>query len=107
MDTGNSADQERSQFILRELLTTGQVTVEKLAAELAVSPSTVRRALRELEEQGLLRRTHGGAVPVEPSLYEPFRHVSSFGSRSYSWYAKKCSRSRRIGPPNVEAYCWF
>ncbi len=93
MDTTTSAEQERSQHILKELLTTGEVTVEKLAVDLSLSPSTIRRALRELEEQGLLRRTHGGAVPVEPALYEPFRHVSSFGEQEQQCSAEK----RQIG----------
>jgi DeoR family transcriptional regulator of aga operon len=93
MENSTPADQERWQHILKELLTTGQVTVEKLASEMAVSPSTIRRALRELEAQGLLRRTHGGAVPVEPALYEPFRHVSSFGEQEQQCAAEK----RQIG----------
>jgi len=89
----DSADQKWSQYILKELLTTGQVTVEVLSADLDVSPSTIRRALRELEARGLLRRTHGGAVPVEPALYEPFRHVSSFGEQEQQCTAEK----RHIG----------
>jgi len=93
MGNDNSGDQKRSQYILKELLTTGQIAVEELAAELKVSPSTIRRALRELEAQGLLRRTHGGAVPVEPALYEPFRHVSSFGEQEQQCAAEK----RHIG----------
>src|SRR5438105_15414562 len=90
MEHDNPADQERSQYILKELLATGQVAVEGLATALDVSPSTIRRALRELEGQGLLRRTHGGAVPVEPALYEPFRHVSSFGEQE-----QQCTREKR------------
>lgn len=89
----DSADQKWSQYILKELLTTGQVTVEGLSADLEVSPSTIRRALRELEARGLLRRTHGGALPVEPALYEPFRHVSSFGEQEQQCAAEK----RQIG----------
>ncbi|MGH7687616.1 MAG: DeoR/GlpR family DNA-binding transcription regulator [Candidatus Dormibacteria bacterium] len=34
-----------------------------LAADLAVSPDTVRRDLQELADAGLLRRVHGGALP--------------------------------------------
>ncbi|MFJ6698922.1 DeoR/GlpR family DNA-binding transcription regulator [Streptomyces sp. NPDC091272] len=48
----------------------GEVEVTALAAELAVSPETVRRDLRALEELGLVRRTHGGAYPVESAGYE-------------------------------------
>src|SRR5579859_6599346 len=68
----------RGERILQTLLRTGQVSVDDLAAQLEVSVATVRRELTELERQGLLRRTHGGAISVEPLLYEPFRHQSSF-----------------------------
>ncbi|MBK6885019.1 MAG: DeoR/GlpR transcriptional regulator [Tetrasphaera sp.] len=43
------------------------VTVEDLATRMAVSLSTVRRDLDELERQGKVRRVHGGAVLNEPS----------------------------------------
>lgn len=58
-----------------------------------VSTSTIRRSLKFLEQQGLLRRTHGGAVPVEPLLYEPFRHVSSFQEQEQ----QRATEKRRIG----------
>src|SRR5882672_7448529 len=84
---------ERTQKILRELLHDGEVSVERLAKRLEISPSTVRRELAGLELEGLLRRTHGGAIRVEPMLYEPFRHVSSFSAQEQLHAAEK----RRIG----------
>lgn len=72
------AQPDRTEEILKELLRTGEVSVGELVRQLDVSAATVRRALRSLERKGLLRRTHGGAVTLEPSLYESFRHVSSF-----------------------------
>lgn len=82
-----------SDKILQELLRNGEVTVHDLAEQLRVSPSTIRRSLSSLEQQGLLLRTHGGAIPVEPSLYEPFRHVSSFQEQEQ----KRAIEKRRIG----------
>jgi DeoR/GlpR family transcriptional regulator of sugar metabolism len=38
------------------------VRVAELAAEFGVNPATIRRDLDELEQQGKLRRVHGGAV---------------------------------------------
>lgn len=38
--------------------------MESLAAELRVSSSTVRRDLEALEQQGLVKRTHGGVIWV-------------------------------------------
>jgi DeoR family transcriptional regulator of aga operon len=68
----------RTDQILRELQRSGSVSIEFLCSLLDVSVATVRRDLQDLEEQGLLRRTHGGAVSIEPLFYEPFRHDSSF-----------------------------
>jgi DeoR/GlpR family transcriptional regulator of sugar metabolism len=61
---------ERQQRILAVARADGQVDVAKLAADLAVAPETVRRDLRVLEQHGLLRRTHGGAYPVETARFE-------------------------------------
>lgn len=83
----------RAERILQELLRTGGVSVEHLADKLKVSPATVRRDLMSLERQGLLRRSHGGAAPVEPALYEPFRHVSSFSEQE----RQRAPEKRRIG----------
>ena len=68
----------RAVAIVEQVLRDGEASVEALAAQLGVSLSTVRRELARLEQQGLVRRTHGGAVAVSPLLYEPFRHDSSF-----------------------------
>ncbi len=83
----------RSERILQDLLREGSVTVEELAQRLEVSPSTVRRELRSLEGQGLLRRTHGGVAPIEGGLYEPFRHNASFQEQEQL----RSEEKRRIG----------
>jgi DeoR family transcriptional regulator, fructose operon transcriptional repressor len=84
---------ERHKEILRQLLRDGEVTVERLAERFATSSATIRRELTYLEGAGLLRRTHGGAIQVEPMLYEPFRRVSSFRPQEQMQAAEK----RRIG----------
>jgi DeoR/GlpR family transcriptional regulator of sugar metabolism len=68
----------RAAEILRELRQSGSISVDALSQKLQVSVATVRRDLQDLEARGLLRRTHGGAVPIEPLFYEPFRHDQSF-----------------------------
>ncbi|HSB28190.1 MAG TPA: DeoR family transcriptional regulator, partial [Pyrinomonadaceae bacterium] len=77
MATESSGTTTRSDQILQELLRHGEVSVDSLAKSFGVSAATIRRDLSELERQGLLRRIHGGAGPVAPMLYEPFRHLSS------------------------------
>src|SRR5262245_18793393 len=80
-DSSPMVRNQRSQEILQQLLRDGEVSVDRLAKRLKTSTSTVRRELADLERAGLLRRTHGGAVRVEPMLYEPFRHLSSFSAQ--------------------------
>jgi len=84
---------ERNKEILRQLSRDGEVTVEQLAERFEMSTATIRRELSNLEGAGLLRRTRGGAIQVEPMLYEPFRRLSSFASQEQMHAAEK----RRIG----------
>ncbi|MBI2941860.1 MAG: DeoR/GlpR transcriptional regulator [Chloroflexi bacterium] len=55
----------RRDRLLNELLRNGGVTVSALSEDLQVSEATIRRDLELLEQEGLLRRTHGGAVVVD------------------------------------------
>ena len=62
---------ERHQEILSQARLDGRVEVKALADALDVTPETVRRDLTALERRGLLRRVHGGAIPVERLGFEP------------------------------------
>ncbi|WP_107474100.1 DeoR/GlpR family DNA-binding transcription regulator [Streptomyces sp. TP-A0874] len=62
--------EERRRGILELARRSGSVDVGKLSAEFQVSKETVRRDLRVLEDHGLVRRTHGGAYPVESAGFE-------------------------------------
>ncbi len=50
----------RQGSILRRIQETGDVSVQELANDLGVSPSTIRRDLNLLSAEGHLRRVHGG-----------------------------------------------
>ncbi|MEG0381860.1 MAG: DeoR/GlpR family DNA-binding transcription regulator [Christensenella sp.] len=56
---------ERKSKITNLLEIKGQAEVTELAQMLNVVPETIRRDLKELEVQGMLVRTHGGAVLIE------------------------------------------
>ena len=62
--------EERQREIVVAARRSGSVDVAELATQLGVAKETVRRDLRVLESHGLLRRTHGGAYPVESAGFE-------------------------------------
>jgi len=57
---------ERHNKILEYIELEGRVEVSKLSEKFGVSLDTVRRDLKKLEEDGHLKRTHGGAVRIKP-----------------------------------------
>ena len=61
--TSRSADDRRASILLA-LAGAGRVEVNELAESLAVAEETIRRDLRTLEDDGRLRRAHGGAIIV-------------------------------------------
>ncbi|GAA0936176.1 DeoR/GlpR family DNA-binding transcription regulator [Virgisporangium aurantiacum] len=63
--------EERQQEIVRLARANGRVDVASLADTLNVTAETIRRDLTSLERSGVLRRVHGGAIPVERIGFEP------------------------------------
>jgi DeoR/GlpR family transcriptional regulator of sugar metabolism len=61
---------ERRTAIARMVARNGAARVVELVAQLGVHAATIRRDLKVLEEQGAVRRVHGGAVAVEESVPE-------------------------------------
>src|SRR5258708_26867479 len=59
---------KRKQHILDVLRRNGQIIAKDLSQELGLSEDTIRRDLRELAQDGLLQRVHGGALPVSPAV---------------------------------------
>lgn len=68
--------ERRQQRIVELIRESGGVTVTALEREFGVSSATARRDLAVLEQQGKVRRTHGGAVV--PGLAQ---HEDSFQKR--------------------------
>ncbi|HZG56717.1 DeoR/GlpR family DNA-binding transcription regulator [Paenibacillus sp.] len=57
--------EERKMEIVQLVQERGKVLVPDLIAHFQVSPATIRNDLRDLEANGLIKRTHGGAIPPD------------------------------------------
>lgn len=64
-----NSDLRQSQ-ILEVTRGRGRVTVAALADELDVATETIRRDLKALAERRLVKRVHGGAIPLESAAFE-------------------------------------
>jgi DeoR family fructose operon transcriptional repressor len=62
--------EERRQQILDLVNQRNRVNVTELSQLFNIGEVTVRRDLSELEARGLIRRTHGGALPAENASHE-------------------------------------
>jgi DeoR/GlpR family transcriptional regulator of sugar metabolism len=61
----------KRQSAISEILSLGdEVAIGELARQFDVSEMTIRRDLDHLAEIGLVRRTHGGAIPAERMVFE-------------------------------------
>lgn len=56
--------EERHQAILDYLNETGRISNSEIQEKFGISYDSAKRDLRILEEKGLLKRTHGGAIPL-------------------------------------------
>lgn len=65
---------QRQEEILKLLETNRQVKVTKLSKILYASEMTIRRDLQFLENEGLLVRCHGGALPLGNHLFFPVKY---------------------------------
>lgn len=63
--------EERQMEISSILDKCGSIKVNELSEHFKVSEATVRRDLQEMEDNKLLKRTHGGAVKFEITNFEP------------------------------------
>src|SRR5437763_10843230 len=74
----------RRRSLLDLIARRGFATLDELSRALAVSESTIRRDLENLDQSGSIKRTHGGAVyPVE------LRTMPAFEERTAAQAAEK------------------
>jgi len=65
--------EERKNEILNRVKLGKPVRVGELSQYFGVSESTVRRDLQEMEDSGLIQRTHGGAILAQAGYEQSFR----------------------------------
>ena len=65
--------EDRRSYILKLLETRSSVTVTELSTAFGLSEVSVRKLLSNMEQEGLIKRTWGGAVSAYGSLRE-FSH---------------------------------
>lgn len=72
---------ERQQEILKLLTSKERVDITELCDIFHIVPMTARRDLKELEQQGKLIRTHGGAAlpPEKEDVNLPFFQRTKIG----------------------------
>jgi len=65
---------DRLATLLDDLAKDGTIEIDDAAQRLDVSPATIRRDLDALDDEGLLVRTRGGAVPASVAYDLPLRY---------------------------------
>ena len=61
----NRFSEERERIIMDLLQQNGRITVDEVTEALNISSSTARLQLQKMNDNGLLIRTHGGAVKID------------------------------------------
>jgi len=88
--------QERFQVILAQLGQDQRVLLSELSSILNVSEDTIRRDIKELSDQGLLRAVRGGAVPHAPGPHH-FKDRVQYGHEQKKIIADKAIEFLRDG----------
>jgi DeoR/GlpR family transcriptional regulator of sugar metabolism len=88
--------EERFQVILNQLGQDQKVLLSGLSDILKVSEDTVRRDIKELADQGLLKSVRGGAVPHAPGPHH-FKDRIAYGSEQKKIIADKAVKFLKDG----------
>jgi len=80
---------KRMELILQELLQKKRISADELSRTLGVNASTIRRDLEELERKNLLRRTHGGAIPIDILSFSGYSLGMTIKENMGRWMSEK------------------
>lgn len=81
-ETSGLFAEERRRKILSLLYQQKRVLAKELAERFNISVDTIRRDLTIMEDQGLLQKTHGGAIPVVKVRQAPSPPEERYGEGS-------------------------
>ncbi|WP_273654251.1 DeoR/GlpR family DNA-binding transcription regulator [Cellulomonas fimi] len=90
---------QRRDVLLDRLHRDGRIVAKDLAAELGLSPDTVRRDLRDLAQAGLCQRVYGGALPASPAVGD----LASRGGVSVASKDRVAAAAARLVTPGCTA----
>lgn len=79
MDKNTYIPAERQKKIMEYIETNTSAQIHELAQRFHVSEATVRRDLDDLDQQGALRRTHGGAIKMDRSTSFEHMYIEKLG----------------------------
>jgi DeoR family transcriptional regulator of aga operon len=90
--------EERRQHVFSLIQRYGRVLVSELSDALGISPITIRKDLDSLENRGLVKRTHGGALAAHSlSLDPPVNEKPLLRSKEKQRIAEAAARLAREG----------
>lgn len=84
---------ERKNIIMDKISTTGKVSIAELVDEFHVTKETLRRDLTALEKEGLLKRTHGGAIQIESKQQEKTLQITQREKINYKEKDRICKKA--------------
>ncbi|MFZ0712161.1 MAG: DeoR/GlpR family DNA-binding transcription regulator, partial [Terrimicrobiaceae bacterium] len=87
---GASFPDERRERIAEMVTTRGKVRIAQLTELFGVSEPTVRKDLTLMEQRGLLKRTHGGAISVRPPVEQAMASRIAENAEAKRLIAKAC-----------------
>lgn len=82
---------ERIEIIIKEVQEKGQVRVAELSELLKCSEVTIRNDIRKLDEQGIIKKTHGGAEKKSQGLQVQFVPGEYYLNAEYKKRIAKCA----------------
>ena len=88
---------QRQSLILEIIEQDREVDVNTLAEKFSTSRETIRRDLKEMENTGLIMRTHGGAIPIGNKFSDGYEYpLLARGVQKYDEKQRICKAAAKM-----------